>query len=130
MLVQKQQKNSSRMLSYQEHLKYLLCIAFNPYMYTNNMKQVCSKYMSQQILHCQPNVKLFMYLNLENLWQPTVPLTLTSSRQIYIFLIFPRKQDLTFHENCLLIFPRKQEFTIHANCLQLHEMSNPDFWEK
>ena len=33
-----------------------------------------------------------------------------------IFLIFPRKQDLTFHANCLLI-PRKQDLIFHANCL-------------
>ena len=38
-----------------------------------------------------------------------------SRRQIYdIFLIFPRKQDLTFH----------------ANCLNLHKKSNSVFREK
>ena len=33
----------------------------------------------------------------------------------------------------VLIFPRKQDLTFHANCLlrdNLHEMSNPVFWEK
>ena len=41
-----------------------------------------------------------------------------------IFLIFPRKQDLTFQANCLLrrqfawnVFPRKQDLTFQANCL-------------
>ena len=38
-----------------------------------------------------------------------------------IFLIFPRKLDLTFHAYCLhnfLIFPRNQVFTSHADCVQ------------
>ena len=37
-----------------------------------------------------------------------------------ISLIFPRKQDLTFHANCVYFFPenrRKQDLTFHANCL-------------
>ena len=44
-----------------------------------------------------------------------------SRRQIDdIFLIFPRKQDLTFHANCEIV-------SLGDN---LHEMSYPVFWEK
>ena len=44
---------------------------------------------------------------------------------------FSRQQT----DDILLIFPRKQDLTFHANCLQrkgdnLHEISNPISWEK
>ena len=37
--------------------------------------------------------------------------------EIFFFFTFPRKQDMTFHANCL---PGDN----------LHEMSKPVFWEK
>ena len=89
------------------------------------------------ILH--ENVVLFgiALMRLFKWWVPiarfwrelTLPLSglIKQTTKWWYFFCFPRKQDLTFHANCLLkcqiLFPRKQDLAFHANCLHWRQFA-------
>ena len=78
------------------------------------MKNICCWYslkcLSEMLLMNTLNVSMFLWRNTTIpvffIWKKVLnlyhSLGIFSRRQIDIFLIFPRKQDSTFHANCLL----------------------------
>ena len=45
-------------------------------------------------------------------------------------ILFSGKGDNLYEMSKPVFFPRKQDLTFHTNCLHLYEMSKPVFWEK